>query len=119
METLKEKIDYAAERFGFEAISNQLIEEMSELTKVLCKMNRLNGLGMPPAKEITEAKLVDDIIEELADVKVTLEQMIHLMSAEPYIADIIEFKVKRTYERMGWPDYWLTHKMLEKKKEAK
>ena len=30
METLKEKIDYAAERFGFEAISNQLIEESRE-----------------------------------------------------------------------------------------
>ena len=104
MDRLKEKIDYAAERFGFDAVSNQLIEEMSELTKALCKMNRFNGLGMPPAKEITEAKLVDDIIEELADVKVTLEQMIHLMDAEPYITEIIDFKVKRTYERMGWYD---------------
>ena len=51
---VKEKIDYAAERFGFDAISNQLIEEMSELTKALCKMNRFNGLGMPPAKEISK-----------------------------------------------------------------
>ena len=102
METLKEKIDYAAERFGEEAISNQLIEEMAELTKALCKMNRFKGVGMPPAKEHTEATLTDDIIEELADVTVTLEQMIHLMSAEPYIAEIIDFKVKRTYERMGW-----------------
>ena len=102
METLKEKIDYAAERFGFEAISNQLIEEMSELTKALCKLNRLNGLGMPPAKEITEAKLANDIVEELADVKVTFEQMVHLMNAEDGISEIIAFKVKRTYERMGW-----------------
>ena len=104
METLKEKIDYAAERFGEEAISNQLIEEMAELTKALCKMNRFKGVGMPPAKEHTEATLTDDIIEELADVTVTLEQMIHLMSAELYIADIIEFKVKRTYNRMGWDE---------------
>ena len=101
---LKEKIDYAAERFGEEAISNQLIEEMAELTKALCKMNRFKGVGMPPAKEHTAATLIDDIIEELADVTVTLEQMIHLMGAEPYIADIIEFKVKRTYNRMGWAE---------------
>lgn len=99
---VKEKIDYAAERFGFKATSNQLIEEMSELTKALCKMNRFNGLGMPPAKEITETKLLGDIIEELADVMVTLEQIIHLMDADIYIADIIEFKMKRTYDRMGW-----------------
>ena len=99
---LQEKIDYAAERFGVEATSNQLIEEMSELTKVLCKMNRLNGLGMPPAKEITEATLVDSIIEELADVAVTLRQMVHLMDAEFYVAEIVNAKVKRTYERMGW-----------------
>ena len=99
---LKEKIDYAAERFGEEAISNQLIEEMAELTKALCKMNRFKGVGMPPAKEHTAATLIDDIIEELADVTVTLEQMIHLMSAEPYIAEITGFKVKRTYDRMGW-----------------
>ena len=102
MDRLKENIDYAAERFGFEAISNQLVEEMSELTKALCKLNRFKGVGMPPAKEHTEATLTDDIIEELADVKVTLEQIIHLMDAEIYIADIIEFKVKRTYDRMGW-----------------
>ena len=99
---LKEKIDYAAERFGEEAISNQLIEEMAELTKALCKLNRFKGVGMPPATEHTEATLIDDIIEELADVKVTLEQMIHLMNAEDGISEIIAFKVKRTYERMGW-----------------
>lgn len=101
---VKEKIDYAAERFGEEAISNQLIEEMAELTKALCKMNRFKGIGMPPAKEHTAATLIDDIIEELADVKVTLEQMIHLIDAASYIADIIEFKMNRTYERMGWYD---------------
>ena len=56
METLKEKIDYAAERFGEEAISKQLIEEMSELTKALCKMNRSKGVGMPPATEHTERR---------------------------------------------------------------
>lgn len=99
---VKEKIDHAAEQFGEEAISNQLIEEMAELTKALCKLNRFKGVGMPPAKEHTEATLIDDIIEELADVTVTLEQMIHLMGAEPYIAEIVDFKVKRTYDRMGW-----------------
>lgn len=44
METLKEKIDYAAERFGEEAISNQLIEEMSELTKALASTTLFDGM---------------------------------------------------------------------------
>ena len=102
METLKEKIDYAAERFGFEAISNQLIEEMAELTKALCKLNRFKGLGQPIPKEISTATIVDSIIEEIADTKVVLEQMIHLMDAEHQVSEIMKVKMQRTYARMGW-----------------
>ena len=102
MDRLREKINYSAEGFGFEAISNQLIEEMSELTKVLCKMNRFNGLGQPIPKEISEATIVNSIIEEIADTKVVLEQMIHLMDVEHDVYEIMKVKMQRTYDRMGW-----------------
>lgn len=101
---VKEKIDYAAERLGFDATSNQLIEEMSELTKVVCKMNRFKGLGQPIPKEISGANIIDSIIEEIADTKVVLEQMIHLIDAERSVSEIMEVKTQRTYERMGWAE---------------
>ena len=81
----------AIERFGPPNQMIKAIEEMSELTKVLAKILVMGG-------EVS----LDDIIEELADVKVTFEQMVHLMNAEDGISEIIAFKVKRTYERMGW-----------------
>jgi hypothetical protein len=50
------------------------IEEMSELIKELCKLKRVRGIGQPlmtPQMDTT----VNNIIEEIADVEITIEQL--------------------------------------------
>lgn len=63
------------------------LEEMAELAKELCKASR--GLGS-----------VEHIAEEIADVQITLEQMIILHQCQGLVERIRAEKVKRLLERM-------------------
>lgn len=73
-----------ANLYGIEKQENQLIEEMSELIQAICKKRR----DRP-----------NNIIEELADVKLVLDQVIYLLNADGEIHDIMEEKINRTLER--------------------
>lgn len=70
-----------AEFFGIKTQTNQLIEEMSELTQALCKRNR---------------GIKSNIVEELADVRLVLNQMIYLMDCEEEVQSIEKSKIERT-----------------------
>ena len=70
-----------AEFLGIKTQTNQLIEEMSELTQALCKRNR---------------GIKSNIVEELADVRLVLNQMIHLMDCEEEVQAIEKSKIDRT-----------------------
>ena len=70
-----------AEFFGIKTQTNQLIEEMSELTQALCKRNR---------------GIKSNIVEELADVRLVLNQMIYLMDCEEEVQAIEKSKIDRT-----------------------
>ena len=54
--------------WGYDAQSLMCIEEMSELTKALCKYKRFN-------KEQASLEIKQNILEEIADVLNTAEQM--------------------------------------------
>ena len=73
--------------YGLDSQSLIAIEEMSELTKELCKDQR----GYDRNK---------DIIEELADVSIMIEQLIALYECEKEVSDMIDFKVNRQLRRM-------------------
>lgn len=89
-----------ADHFGFEGQSKQLIEEMAELTQAICKYFRSKGQGQPiPAYKISMVK--QNIIEEIADVKLVLEQIIYLMNVEDEVQEIMNEKIERTIGRMG------------------
>lgn len=65
----------AVRTWGMEAQQQMMIEEMSELTKALCKLTRTN-IG-------AEAELaIENIREEMADVQIMLDQM-KVMFGEP------------------------------------
>ena len=67
---------------------NICIEELSELTKALCKHNR----GKTD---------IANIKEEIADVYIMLKQMQMLFEIESVeIDEIIEYKINRTKERL-------------------
>lgn len=55
--------------WGYQAQSRMCIEEMSELTKELCKLDRYNN------NEEKRQEIIEKIKEEIADVLVTVEQM--------------------------------------------
>lgn len=84
--------------YGYETQSNQLIEEMAELTVAIRKYERACGRGQqtPVTKEDAKANL----IEELADVQLVLEHVIYLMNCEKEIEQTHNAKLNRTIERI-------------------
>ncbi|MGN0961086.1 MAG: hypothetical protein ACI4PF_02665 [Christensenellales bacterium] len=62
--------DYFIKKWGIESQSRMCIEEMSELTKELCKLERYKDTDK-------ETKIVENIKEELADTLNMVEQLIY------------------------------------------
>ena len=58
----------AVQTWGAEAQQQMMVEEMSELTKALCKLYRART-------EADAEKAIEDIREEMADVQIMLDQM--------------------------------------------
>lgn len=77
-----------AKHFGLDGQMQQLIEEMAELTQAICKYKR-------------SGQVKENLIEELADVKLVLAQVIFLLGCEKDIQRIERQKINRTLERIG------------------
>lgn len=90
-----------AKYFGYEAQSNQLIEECAELIQAVNKYRRAAaGLGEPVAED-KKALALDNLIEEIADVEIMLEQIKHLLKIpDEDLLAYKQFKVNRTRERI-------------------
>ena len=72
--TTRKQIEDIAEVLGIENILCQLAEESSELSQACLKYRRtLNGLT-PKTKEV-----IDNLIEEMADVLLNIEQIYYLL----------------------------------------
>lgn len=93
----KQKI---AEHFGEAVQMQQLVEEMSELTKAICKYARVNGIGQPVADSVTKEAVEANLVEELADVKLVLEQVIYLHGCKEGVENIIAEKIVKVNERI-------------------
>ena len=77
-----------AEHYGLRVQMRQLIEEMAELTQVICKSERYN---LDTVRE--------HLGEEVADVQVVLEQVIYLLG-ENRIEQIRAEKIARQKRRI-------------------
>lgn len=87
---LHEAIDY----YGHEAQRDICIEEMAELTKALCKYKRyLNN------EEHDQSELKDNVIEETADVFITILQVAYMFGVDKVFETILD-KVDRLKIRM-------------------
>ena len=95
--TVLEKVRKIADAYGYEAQKNQCIEECAELIQALNKLSRADGLGQPTSK--TREECLANIAEELADVQVTIYEMMYLLQIS--ISDIINKKLDRTLEAMS------------------
>ena len=91
-----------AEHYGYEAQSNQLVEECAELIQAVSKYRRATaGVGQPLA-DYHRTVALENLIEEIADVEVMIEQVKYLLQIpEDEIEAVKLFKVNRTKDRMA------------------
>lgn len=99
-----EKIKKIAYHYGYDAQSRQCIEEMAELTQAINKFWRKQldcgkrGLPNDPEEIPIFTKEYDNLIEEMADVQVTLLQMTYLLKTD--IQSMFDIKLDRQLERI-------------------
>ena len=76
------------------------IEELAELTQVICKLKRLNSQDKTLRKE--KYQIFEDLKEELSDVYLLLEQIKIITNINDYeIERRISEKIRRTFEKVG------------------
>ena len=73
--------------FGIESQHHMCIEEMSELTKAICKFERFKGTDK-------ESEILDNLKEEIADVLNMVEELEHYYGIED-IENIRKSKIDR------------------------
>ena len=102
----KEILLQAIEKYGDDSQIDVCIEEMSELTKALLKFRRMENKksavkSIDYAEYIAEKiKCASNVAEEIADVKIMLEQMEIIFGCSEEINNQTEFKIKRLKERL-------------------
>lgn len=92
------KIQKIADEYGLGKQSMQCIEELSELIKAICKWDRKWGGSLLSHSHESEERT--NIIEEIADCKIMLSQIEHLMSAEYEVGQEVERKLDRQIRRI-------------------
>lgn len=98
-ESQQEKIDprlkIIAEHYGFNAQANKAVEELAELIVAIKNLEKKDG---------KEAYHLVNFVEELADVKIMVDQLIYLNNKgapENYSMKFeIEFKIERQLKRI-------------------
>lgn len=78
--------------YGANSQIDMAIEEMAELSKALLKLKRDKGKS--------SKSLIDDVIDEIADVRIMCRQIELLFQAEDRVEKRIDFKVERQRKRL-------------------
>ena len=89
-------LEDAIDRYGAPAQIDMAIEEMSELTKALLK-NRRNYAAVTAGER---GRLREAIIEEAADVIITVAQVVMIYTEPEEIQDAVDFKIDRLRGQM-------------------
>lgn len=79
--------------WGYDAQSNVCIEEMSELTKALCKFARYG-------KENAPQEVKDNVVEEIADTLNMVEQMAYYFGQDK-VNKVRQQKMARTLNKLN------------------
>ena len=97
---LAEKISQLIKINTLQNIFTISIEELAELTQVICKLKRLTNQDKTLRKE--EHQIFEELKEELSDVYLLLEQIKILGKINDYeIERRISEKIRRTFEKVG------------------
>ena len=100
----------AIQHFGETAQIDMAVEEMAELTKVICKVKRAQaGAEMGAA--------VENVVEEIADVQIMLDQLRLIFARST--DEVEEDKLRRLLARINsWKESKLRRWMCEQEREA-
>ena len=90
---MSQDLKFIGLHYGFQLQSQVFIEEMSELTKAICKYNRATDIA-------DKTNLWNDIEEELADVLVLAGQFCELWADKDNIEAIAKGKIERQLKRI-------------------
>lgn len=88
---------HAIDQYGIKPQMMMAIEEMSELTKAICKFFRVPGYIEP------DTDIIDAIAEECADVTIMLEQLRLILGINDNVCEHMDEKVRRLADRLGLP----------------
>ncbi len=89
---MRENLEKIINTYGEQAQIDIAIEEMSELTKALLKHRRA---------KIKDPIIENDIAEEMADVKIMLEQLEIIFNNTEDVKEYMNFKVERQLQRIS------------------
>lgn len=89
--------EHAIDKYGIKPQILMVIEEMSELTKAICKFFRVPGYLEP------DEGVIDAIAEETADVTIMLEQLRLILGINDNVCEHMDQKIERLAERL---DLW-------------
>lgn len=96
-EARKKVYEEAIQKYGASAQILMAIEEMSELTKVLCKMFRDDS-----AESLSQGfSITEEAAEECADVTIMLEQLRLIMGMNDDVCRYMDYKIRRLAGRLG------------------
>ena len=97
---LLERIEQVSKVNTAQNILTISIEELAELTQVICKLKRWTNHDTTLRKE--SKQIFEELKEELADVYLLLEQIKIIATINDYeIERRISEKIKRTFEKVG------------------
>ena len=101
LEVLKQAIN----TYGEFNQMNMAIEEMSELTKAICKLRRASDELRNANFMFEKLKIIaverKNIVEEMADCLIMLEQLKMIFNCEDEVNEQIDFKINRLKERLN------------------
>ena len=100
-EERKRIYEHAIDRYGIKPQLLMVIEEMSELTKEICKLFRsVKKQPRGNAVEYTEDNITA-IADECADVVIMLEQLRLILGLNDAVCEHMDAKVERLAKRLG------------------
>lgn len=93
----KMKLRDIANYYGRATQSRQCIEECAELIQAINKWDRAQSSGDPEKVK----KAVGSIVEEIADVRIMLDQLIYLYGCSEEVDKMMDGKINRQIVRIG------------------
>lgn len=96
--TYAEKINFIAQHYGREPQTRICQEECAELIQAINKYWRANGSGYPIEK--TKNETIENLIEEMADVQITILEMQELFGCKDDVEKVMHEKIDRQIERI-------------------